>query len=127
MASSRLKLGSARQAARSRGRTHDFVHELPIRRMLRAASSESLEMIRRGAIGEIRVTREAHSQGVNREQQSRVPQRIPNRPPMSAREWAGLGDDRHALAAALNRNDTAEQLAGVHGWIFFGDRIPARG
>jgi hypothetical protein len=46
---------------------------------------------------------------------------------MGAGERAGLDDDGDVLAAALNRCDTAEKLAGVDGRIFFGERVTARG
>ena len=61
------------------------------------------------------------------EQQARIGERIAHGPAMGPRKWTGLGDDFYVFAATLNRSDTAEKLAGIHGWIFFGERVAARG
>jgi hypothetical protein len=48
-------------------------------------------------------------------------------PTRGAREQAGLGDDRDEFATSLDRRDTAKELAGVNGGIFFGESVATRG
>jgi hypothetical protein len=98
------------------------------RRGPRAASSESLEVIGRRAIGEIGgAAREARAKNVSGEQEAREGLGIARGPAMSPHERARLGDDGDRFAAALNVCDSAEELAGVDGRIFFGKRVTARG
>jgi hypothetical protein len=85
-------------------------------------------MIGCGAIGEIGgAASEAHAKRVCGEQEAREDWRVADSPAMSARERARLGDDGDGFAAAINMCDAAEKLAGVDRWIFFGERVAARG
>ena len=85
-------------------------------------------MIGCSAIDEIgRASRDAHAESVDGEQQMRECGRIAGEPAMGADEWAGLGDDGDGFSAAVDGGDAAEKLAGVHGRIFFGEGVAARG
>ena len=85
-------------------------------------------MIGCAALGEIDVAAcEAHAKSVDSEQEAREHRVVARRPAMGASERAGLDDDGDGLTAALDRNNAAEELAGVHGRIFFWEGVAASG
>jgi len=83
-------------------------------------------MIGCGAVGEIGgAAGEAQAENVRGEQEARECRRVAHGPSVGARERAGFGDDGDRFAAALNVGDSAQELAGVDGRIFSGERIAA--